>query len=760
MENIGFCSTRCDALSKARGKEIFAADLYPENFLWAGAVRAGVPHGELTHVHTDTAMDMDGVVAVLTRKDIDGPNRQGFIHWDMPVLCGTRVRHCGDAIALVLAENRSVLTRAVAAVTADIRPLPVVDSMDAALAPGAPSIHGLTTGNILKSAKITRGDAAAAMAACDVVISETFHSPVQEHAFLEIQNGIAYMDDAGIIHLSVSTQAPFRDRFEIARALGLDPLMIHVTSPFLGGGFGGKDGATVQCLLALAAMKVGGRPVKMWWSREESILAGYKRHAARMQYRLGAKKDGTLTALECELDYDTGAYAHLGVEVMALGLEHASGPYRVENLTAEGRCIYTNNPVAGAFRGFGVAQVSFAFEGMMDRLAKALNMDPLVLRRKNALVRGDRNAVGVTMTHSTGITECLDRLSDHDLWKTRKHWMTRSPPFKRRGVGIAAVFNAMGYGKGLPDAAVAKVKLKQNGMIEVCSGVSDMGQGNSPTFVQIAGEILCQPKKNMTLVQPDTDITLPSGSASAGRTTFTYGNALIRACENLKEKLFSRAALMLMQENIDGFAMVSGGVRHLPSGAQVSLSRIASMMSKEDRVCIAQYFMPCAKEMPEGGDVFSLGFPHLIFPFAAHLVRLEIDELTGAVRVDRYAAFTDAGRVLNPRILEQQIQGAVAQGLGYALFEDLKTNEARLETRDLSTYILPSCPDLPDIDCYSVETLEHEGPFGMKGGGEIGLNGPLPAVASALISAGLPMTRAPFTPERVLSALDARKERS
>jgi CO/xanthine dehydrogenase Mo-binding subunit len=234
---------------------------------------------------------------------------------------------------------------------------------------------------------------------------------------------------------------------------------------------------------------------------------------------------------------------------------------------------------------------------------------------------------------------------------------------------------------------------------------------------------------------------------------------LIRACENLKEKLFSRAALMLMQENTDGFAMVSGGVRHLFSGNEVPLSRIAAMMSQEDRVSIAQYFMPCAREMPEGGKVFELGFPHLIFPFAAHLVRLEVDELTGAVRVDRYAAFTDAGRVLNPGTLEQQIQGAVAQGLGYALFEELKTTQARLETRDLSTYILPSSRDLPDIDAVSIETLEHEGPFGMKGAGEIGLNGPLPAVASALMSAGLPMTRAPFTPERVLSALESLKER-
>ncbi len=383
---------------------------------------------------------------------------------------------------------------------------------------------------MLKAATITKGDAAAAMAECAVVIEETFYTPPQEHAFIETENGVARMDGNGILHLTVSTQAPFRDRFEIAKALGLDPNDIHVVNPYLGGGFGGKDGSTVQCLLALAAMNSDGRPVKMWWSREESILAGYKRHAARMHFRLGARDDGTLLAVQCELDYDTGAYAHLGVEIMALGLEHAGGPYRVENMESRGRCIYTNNTIGGAFRGFGVAQVSFAFEGMMDRLAARLDMDPMELRLHNALVRGDRNYSGVTMITSTGIEECLLRLRDHDFWKTRARWARQAPPLKRRGVGIAAVFNGMGYGRGLADYAVAKIRLTRKGIIRVYNGVSDMGQGNASTFVQMTGEILCQREENMELVQPDTDRTHPSGSSSAGRTTYTYGKALIKAC--------------------------------------------------------------------------------------------------------------------------------------------------------------------------------------------------------------------------------------
>ena len=446
---LGSRSPRFDAPAKALGREIFASDEYPENMVWAGALRAGVPHGLIRSLDTSAARKIPGVVAVLTAEDVPGENRQGFIYWDMPVLCVDKVRHAGDAVALVVAETKEILAEALRAIVLDIEPLPVVDTLDKALASDALQIHDLETGNVLKQATLRKGDAQAALSLCDVLIEETFFTPQQAHCFLETENGTARMDEDGILHMTVSTQAPFRDRFEIGRALGLPPNRLHITAPFLGGGFGGKDGATVQCLLALAAMHAGGRPVKMWWSREESMLAGYKRHAARMHFRLGAGADGTLRALICDLDYDTGAYAHLGVEIMALGLEHASGPYRVEHLEANGRCIYTNNPVAGAFRGFGVAQVCFAFEGMMDRLAVRLGMDPLELRLKNAIRQGDKNGVGVTMARSTCMVECLAGLQNHPLWLSRNEWVRNAPSFTRRGVGIAAIYNGMGYGRGL-----------------------------------------------------------------------------------------------------------------------------------------------------------------------------------------------------------------------------------------------------------------------------------------------------------------------
>ncbi len=492
----------------------------------------------------------------------------------------------------------------------------------------------------------------------------------------------------------------------------------------------------------------------MVWDREESFIAGYKRHPARMYYKLGAGGDGTLHALHCRLYYDTGPYAHLGGEVMELGMEHAAGPYRVPHTLIEGWCVYTNNPISGAMRGFGVCQVSFAFERMMDLLARRLGMDPLDLRLKNGLRRGDRNCAGVTMVHSTGIVPCLETLGRHSLWTRRAEWKRAAGPFKRRGVGIAAVWNAMGYGRGLPDSAIARVELTPEGKIRVYSGVVDMGQGNSSAFVQIAGEILCQDALRMELVQPDTECAHPSGSSSAGRTTYSYGNALVRACEDLREKLFHRAAILLMLDEPRGLTLAPGVVRHLPSGREVPLALLGRLFPESDRTCINQYIMPVTLDNPDTGKDFLIGFPHVLFSFAAHLARVEVDQLTGRLSVEDYLAVTEGGRVINPRNFEQQVHGAVGQGIGYALTERLELRDGQIQNPDFTNYILPTSLDVPDIGSMAVETVESTGPFGMKGIGEVGTNAPLPAIAGALEDAlGVRVRRSPISPEDILGAL-------
>jgi len=756
IPEIGRSVPRADAAAKATGAERYAADYYGDNLLWAGVKRADVPHGRIRGVETGAAKKLPGVVDVLTAADVPGTNRQGIVHKDQPVLCGDKIRHCGDAVALVIAEDPDTLKRALSLIRPDIEPLPGVFGIDEALAPGAPLVHENSPGNVLLKAAIRKGEAEEGLAAADVVIEETFEVPVVSHAFLETENGVAWQEPDGRIVLTVSTQAPFRDRWEIGSALGIPMDRMRIIGPYLGGAFRGKDGATVQCFLALAAQRTGGRPVKMWWDRRENMLAGYKRHAVRMVYRLGAKNDGTLQALHSRLYYDTGAYAHLGGEVMALGMEHAGGPYRIPHTLIEGWCVYTNAPIAGAMRGFGVIQVSFAFERMMDLLAERLRMDPLELRLKNALRRGDQNCAGVTLTTSTGISSCLETVRRHPRWRDRDAWISAAGPFKKRGIGVAAVFNAMGYGRGLPDSAIAKVELTDRGRIRVYCGVSDMGQGNATAFFQIAGQILCQEGGAIELVQPDTDRTLPSGSASASRTTYTYGNALIRACEDLRRRVIGRAALVLLADTTDGLELLPGRVKHLRTGREVPLKALGAMMPAEDRVCISQFIMPVARDALDSGKEFVIGFPHLLFSYAAHLAYVEADELTGAVEVKEYLAVTEGGRVLNPQAYEQQIQGAVAQGIGYALCEEVQLRQGRILTPDFATYILPTAADIPEIASLAVETWEDSGPYGMKGVGEVGINGPLPAVANALAGAcGIRISRAPITAERLLAAMRA-----
>lgn len=752
LPEIGIAMARVDARAKVTGAERYAIDHYPDGILWAGAKRAGVPHARLRGLDLSAARALPGVVAVLSAADVPGPNRQGIVHKDQPVLVEDRVRHCGDPLALVLAEDRETLARALDLIEPDLEPLPGVFDIDAALAQDAPALHD--GGNILLAAEISAGDIEPAWKDCAVVVEDTFELAPQDHGFLESQTGVAQAMPDGGLSLTVSTQAPFRDRFEIAQALGLDPLSVRVVAPYLGGGFGGKDGSTVQCLLALAALNSAGRPVRMSWSREENMLAGTKRHGARLRYRLGARADGRLHALECGLYYDTGAYAHLGGEVMELGLEHAAGPYRVPHTRMRGWAVYTNNPIAGAMRGFGVCQASFGFERMVDRVAARLGQDRLEIRRRNALRRGDRNGAGVLQEHSTGLGACLDTLSRHPLWYDSGAWCRSAPRFTRRGVGVAAVFNAMGYGRGLADAAIARLDLTTAGTFRVHGAVSDMGQGNTSAFFQITGQVLCQPLDAIEVMQPDTATALPSGSSSAGRTTYTYGNALMRACAAMKDKLLHRAALLLMVDDPAELALLPGRVEHRPSRRALPLARLAAMLPPADRTCIDQFVMPVARDVPDTGHAFPIGFPHALFAYAAHLARVEVDTLTGQVRVCDYLAVTDGGRVLNPQHFDQQVHGAVAQGIGYALTEELDLDRGRIRNPDLGRYLMPTSLDIPAIGSIAVATVEETGPFGMKGIGEVGINGPLPAIASALEQAvGARPTRAPLTPQRVLAGM-------
>jgi len=758
---IGVSFPRIDGRSKVTGREKYAADYFDGDFVWAGVKRSEQPHARLLGIETEKARKLPGVLAVLTYQDITGTNRQGYVRKDQPVLVDDKVRRYGDALALILAEDRSVLKQAQSLIEVRLEPLPAVFTVEEALADGAPLVHEDNAhGNILSDISVQKGMGAAAMESCAVTIGHSFDLPRQEHAYLETECGWAHVSESGQLVIVASTQSPFRDRTEVAFALGLEPERIRVIAPYLGGAFGGKDGVTVQDLLALAALNSGGRPVKMWWDREESFLAGVKRLSGRVCYRLGTDAEGAFHALECTIDLDNGPYEHLGGEILALAVEHAGGPYRIPHTYIRGRCVYTNNPAGGPFRGFGAPQVSAAMEQMVDMLAAQLNLNPLEIRTRNAVRQGDRNCLGVTLTQSTGAMDCLERLSRHPLWMERAEWKKGAGSWKRRGVGIACLAHGSGYGPIVPDYANASIELTSKGAFRITCGVSDMGQGNASTYLQIGGYLLNQECDGLELILPDTERTLPSCSSAAGRTTYTYANALIGAATALKQRIYEKASDLLMAGSTADFELLPGLVRHLPTGRDVPLSALATNMAPTERVSVHHWRAPvCREPVNAKSNTTLFGLPHILFSYAAHLAYVEVDELTGRMEVVRYLAVTDSGRVINPQVYEQQIQGGIVQGIGYGLYEDYKVENGRSGTPDLSTYLAPTALDAPDMESITVELHEPTGPFGLKGVGEIAISGPLPAAANALADAcGIRIKRAPFTPERVLAALNLKKD--
>lgn len=759
--SIGSTAPRIDAKAKLQGRELFAADLYPADFLWIGVKRSDYAHAEILSIDGRGALKVPGVVAVLTHRDIKGTNRLGIFEKDQPVLADEKVRHLGDAVALLIAESKEALEKGLLAVRVGYRELPAVFDVQAAIAETAPAIHPQRPApNLLIEGKLSRGDATEILSACAHRIQLKVCTGWQDHAFLETQTGVAVVEADGTLHMTVSTQTPFRDRFELAEALGLNPAKIRIAAPCLGGGFGGKDGITVQAFLAMAALHVKGRPVKIVYSREESILAGTKRHPVEASYCLGCDENGVLQALSCQLLFDTGAYASLGSEVFTLAFEHAGGPYRIPHATIEGKAVYTNNPVAGAFRGFGVPQAAAAMEQAMDELALRAGIDPLEFRRRNVLRQGDCSATGVLSARTIGLTECLLQVERQDVWQQRESWKKNAPRFKRRGIGLAAVSQALGYGPVVPDYGNAKLALLPEGIFQVYVGVVDMGQGNGSTYAQIAGHILGQPLEEMELIQPDTGRTLPSGSASASRTTYTYGNAMIGAAEQLRDRIRARAALMfsfqlLHKARADEIALLPRKVQHIPTGKSLTLAQVAAMMDDSERIATCSYTCPVNEQkMPGGENLRKHGLPHRVSSYAVQLAAVEIDTLTGQTEVCRFLSCVDAGRVLNPQAYEQQVQGGAAQGMGYALFEEFLVDEGRIRTADFSSYILPTAMDIPDMETIAVQLEEKEGPFGMKGIGEIGIDGVYPALANAIADAvGVRIVQGTISAEKILDSL-------
>ncbi len=751
---VGKRVKRIDAPEKVTGELKYMTDYQFENMVWGKVLRAQYPHAKINKIDIEEAQKLPGVICVLTHKDIPGFNGFGIVVPDQPVLCSKVVRCTGDAVALVGAETQEIAEQALSLIKVDYEPLEVVTDAEYAMSSSAPKLH--PDGNIHSRAAIKNGDTKKAFQEADIIVENTFYSPRQMHAFIETEGGWGVMDKEGFITIRCPGQYAYRDRMQIARALAYNPERIRVVSSPIGGAFGGKDEITVQIYLALLAMHTGGRPVKIHYSREESVIAGIKRHPFKVHMKTAAKSDGTLIANEVRAIGDTGAYASLGGAVIALAIEHSCGPYKIPNVNLEGFCVYTNNGISGAFRGFGVNQVCMGIETHMDMIAEKLGIDPIELRKKNVYHQGEVSSVGHIVKSSVGTFKTLETAENCDLWRNRdKYKAEASEPWKKRGVSVATSFHGIGMGIGLPDYGAASIELLPDGNFLVGVGCEEIGGGNSTVYAQVASEILNCDISKIQVVQGDTSRTLDGGTVTASRSTYTGGRAVAAAAPNMVKLLTETAAEMLQIP----VSKVEINTNYIAGEDQKltyqSIYKHLFDNRKSARV-EGHFYLPKEKEEIEGSG----GAPHHLYGYLTHVVMVEVDTLTGETDVLRVVSIPDAGKVMNPQGLEGQTEGGAVMGIGYTLFEDVLIEEGYHKTRNFTDYIIPTIRETPIIETFPVEEEEASGPFGAKGIGEVVMIPIIAAIMSAIYDAtGARIYHLPATPERVFNALKSLKNK-
>jgi len=746
---VGKSIVRKDGRGKVTGETKFFSDMALPNMLYAKAARSKYPHARIKKINTEKAKAVPGVVAVLTHKDVPAANGFGILIPDQPVLCFDKVRYLGDAVAIVAAETIEAAERATEAVEVEYEPLPVVSDPLEAMKPDAPKVH--EKGNILRHATVRVGDVNAAFRDATGVVENTYRTGRQMHMYLETEAGIAMLDEQGKLLLYAGGQSPYRDQMQISRALGMKPEDIRVISTPVGGAFGGKEENTVQIHLAMLALRTK-RPVKMVWTREESGVAGMKRHSMVVTTKTSADSSGRITANQVRIVADTGAYASLGPTVLDVAIENSCGPYRVSNIDIDAYSVYTNNGVAGAFRGFGAPQVNFALESNIDIIAEKLGIDKLEIRKRNALREGDTGPFGYKLSGSVGIYETLLRAERSDLWKNREAYKSQaSAPWCKRGVAVTAAVKGFGFG-ALPDFAAASIQITPTGKFVVGVSCPEIGQGAVTAYSQIAAEALNCSITDIYIASADSQLAPDTGTSSASMALVRGGNAILAAAPKMVELLLNAASQILGEpkEHLElGESQVILKENRKRSATYTQIAQSLHRQGSETKV-VAGIEVPRIDKPVEG----SIEIPHWSYMYSTAVALVEVDTLTGVTKVLRFFLSPDSGKMINPQSYTGQCEGAIVQGLGFALIEDTQIDNGVIKTNNFTTYIIPTIADIPEIQVDPVETYEKIGPYGAKGLGEIGIIPVGSVVANAIYDAtGARMFTLPATPERVYQAI-------
>jgi len=732
MPAVGQTRNRVDAHAKVTGTAAYPGDLNPPDAAAMKILFAGRPHAIVRRIHTAAAEALPGVLAVLTARDVP-VNEYGLILPDQPVLCGPgsskpgadRVRFVGDQVALVVGETEAVAAEGVRRIAVEYEDLPVVTDVLDARGPDAAVLHPERGTNVFGHFRIRKGDAEAGLARAAVVIEHEYRTPAQEHAYLQPEAGVASIDGAGRILVQVAGQWTHEDQEQIAHALGLPLDQIRVVYPAIGGAFGGREDMSVQIVLALAAWRLKqrgiSRPVKIVWSREESILGHHKRHPFVIRASWGATSKGKLIAARMELVQDGGAYAYTSTKVLGNTTLMCTGPYEFPNVSVDAYAVYTNNLPNGAFRGFGGPQATFAAEGQMDRLAEALGIDPVEIRTANLLGEGSLLSVGTPLPPGVSIGPVVEACARRAGWsRGSKGWLrppatalgTPPEPHLKRGLGLTCSFKNVGFSFGAPEQCSATIELHGQEAIErvvLYHAGAEVGQGAHTVMLQMAADAVGVPADHVQLVASDTERTPNSGSASASRLTFMAGNSIRGAAEAALEKWHA-----------------------------------------EERPAIASYtYRPPRTTMfdPETGECE----PNFAYGYVAEAVTVEVDTETGHVRLLKVVCADDVGKAINPQLVRGQIEGGVVQAAGYAVLEDFIQKDGYVVTPHLSSYLIPTVLDVPEkVESLILEFPDPRGPFGSRGMAEMPFLPLAPAVVAAVHDAtGVWFDRFPLTPERV-----------
>jgi CO/xanthine dehydrogenase Mo-binding subunit len=736
MSVVGQSVTRVDAVGKVTGETLYPGDINLPNQAFMKILFANRPHAIIKKLDTSKAEQYPGVLAVFTAKDVPN-NEYGLIMPDQPVLCGPgstkpfaeRVRFVGDQVALVIAETEQIAAEALSLIEIEYEDLPIVTDPLKAMQDGSVLLHPDKGSNIFGRYRIRKGDVEKAFEESDVIVEGVYQTPAQEHAYLQPEAGLGYIDEEGRVTVIVAGQWTHEDQEQIAHALALPLEQVRVIYPAIGGAFGGREDMSVQIVLALAAWRLHqrgiDRPVKIIWSREESTIGHHKRHPYHIRARWGAKRDGKLLAAEVEVVADGGAYAYTSTKVLGNATLMCTGPYAIPNVKVDSYAVYTNNLPNGAFRGFGGPQGAFAAEMQMNKLAEALGMDPVEIRMRNLLDEGDLLSVGTPLPAGVSIKKVVEACAKSAGWiKGENGWyrpdgfqVRTDRPHLKRGIGFACAFKNVGFSFGAPENCWAIVELHGNAEIEkaiLYHAAAEVGQGSHTVLVQMAAEALGLPLEKVELVAADTAVTKNSGSVSASRMTFMAGNAIRGAAEKALEA-----------------------------------------WRNEERPARAEFQYRPPRTTPYDPET-GKSEPNFAYGYVAEAVEVEVDVETGQVRLVNVICADDVGKAVNPQQVQGQVEGAVVQAAGYAILENFIQQDGQVLTKTLSTYLIPTILDIPEkVESIVLEYADPRGPWGARGMGEMPYLPLAPAVGAAIRNAtGKWFDQFPYTPERILFGLE------